>query len=95
MPTCHILIYGKQQALPFRLLALCHLTDQAWYSAPAAWCKAGGKVAWASRPAIPAVLAARRPRYDKRKAPGWFSRAPAAEFVSKLRNRIRPGQTTS
>ena len=29
MPTGHILIYGKQQDLPFRLLALHRLTDQA------------------------------------------------------------------
>src|ERR1035438_5561501 len=50
LPTGHILIYRKQQDLPSRLLALCHLTDQAWYSAPAPWCKADGKVAWASRP---------------------------------------------
>src|ERR1035441_9484541 len=50
VPTGHILIYGKQQALPFRLLALRHLTDQAWHSVPAPWCKAGGNVAWASRP---------------------------------------------
>ena len=29
VPTGHILIYGKQQDLPFRLLALHRLTDQA------------------------------------------------------------------
>ena len=49
MPTGHILIYGKQQDLPSWLLALRHLTDQAWHPAPAPWCKAGGKVAWSSR----------------------------------------------
>src|ERR1035438_2171841 len=42
VPTGHILIYGKQQDLPFRLLPLHHLTDQAWHSVPAPWCKAGG-----------------------------------------------------
>ena len=83
MPTGHILIYRKQQALPFRLLALCHLTDQAWHSVPAPWCKAGGKVAWASRPTIPAALAARRPPYDKRKAPGQFSQAPVKMILSQ------------
>src|ERR1039458_10517256 len=75
VPTGQILIYRKQKDLPSWLLALCHPTDLAWHSAPAPWCKAGGKVARASR----------RPRYDKRKAPGWLSRAPAAEFVSKMR----------
>ena len=96
MPTCHILIYGKQQALPFRLLALCHLTDQAWYSAPAPWCKAGGKVAWASRPAIPAVLAARRPMalgFDQHHPGGMSENSPAFQRWDRSQRTSSPAGT--
>jgi hypothetical protein len=96
VPTGHILIYGKQQALPFRLLALCHLTDQAWYSAPAPWCKAGGKVAWASRPAIPAVLAARRPMalgFDQHHPGGMSENSPAFQRWDRSQRTSSPAGT--